>query len=38
MQACDLVSDTFNWASDVDPKARDRKHIRHIIERPMNAA
>lgn len=21
-----------------DPEARDRKHIRHIIERPMNAS
>ena len=23
---------------DADPEARDGKHIRHIIERPMNAS
>lgn len=29
--------DIFCWVSGADPEARDRKHIRRIIERPMNA-
>jgi len=34
-QTCGIGS--ILWLSGTDPEARDRKHIRHIIERPMNA-